>query len=48
MQRIGEARKAGLLSFPESNGPILWPRFQMRETLVSANRAALHDAQAAA
>jgi hypothetical protein len=48
MKRISEARKSGLLTFPESNGPILWPRFQMRETLVVANRAALHDAQAAA
>ena len=28
MKRIGEARKAGVLSFPESNGPILWPRFR--------------------
>jgi hypothetical protein len=48
LKRISEARKAGLLTFSESNGPILWPRFQMRETLVSANRAALHDSQAAA
>jgi hypothetical protein len=48
MQRISDARKAGLLSFPESNGPILWPRFQMRDRLVSANRAASYDAQAAA
>jgi hypothetical protein len=48
MQHIGEARRSGLLTFPELNGPILWPRFQMRDTLVSANRAALHDAQAAA
>jgi hypothetical protein len=48
MERISEARKSGLLTFPESNGPILWPRFQMRETLVVVNRATLHDAQAAA
>jgi hypothetical protein len=48
MQRISEGRKSGLLTFPESNGPILWPRFQMRDTLVSANRAASYDAQAAA
>jgi hypothetical protein len=40
MKRIGEARKAGLLSFPTSNGPILWPRFQMRDTLAITNRAA--------
>jgi hypothetical protein len=48
MERIGEARKTGLLTFPDSNEPILWPRFQMRDTLVSANRAASYDAQAAA
>ena len=36
MQRIGEARKAGLLSFPESNGPILWPRFSLHETWAMA------------
>jgi hypothetical protein len=48
MRRIGEARKSGLLRFPESNGPILWPRYQMRETLVSANRATSYDAQAVA
>ena len=32
MKRISEARKAGLLSFPKSNGPIQWPRFSLRET----------------
>jgi hypothetical protein len=32
MERISEARRAGLLSFPESNGPILWPRFSLHET----------------
>jgi hypothetical protein len=48
MKRISESRKSGLLTFPESNGPILWPRFQMRETLVVTNRATLHDAQVAA
>jgi hypothetical protein len=48
MARIGQARSLGQLPFPEENGPMLWPRFQIRDTLVSANRAALHDAQAAA
>ena len=48
MQRIGEARQSGLLAFPKKNGPILWPRFQMRDTLVSADRADVHSAQAAA
>jgi hypothetical protein len=37
MDRIGEARKAGLLAFPEENGPILWPNFQLRETLALAH-----------
>jgi hypothetical protein len=32
MERISEARKSGLLRFQESNGPILWPRFSLRET----------------
>ena len=36
MERISEPRKAGLLSFPESNGPILWPRFSLRETWAMA------------
>jgi hypothetical protein len=48
MKRIGQARKACLLTFPKENGPILWPRFQMREMLASTARAALHDAQTAA
>jgi hypothetical protein len=48
LQRIGEARKAGLITFPEENGPILWPVFQMKGTLVSAHRAAAgKSAQAA-
>jgi hypothetical protein len=40
MRRIGEARKAGLLSFPEKNGPILWPRFSLHETWAMARQQA--------
>jgi hypothetical protein len=45
--RIGEALKAGLLALPEKNGPILWPRFDIRESLASASRPAMHYAQSA-
>jgi hypothetical protein len=47
MDRIGETLKAGLLAFPDKNGPILWPRFDIRETLASASRTAMHYAQSA-
>ena len=47
MDRIGEALKAGLLALPEKNGPILWPRFDIRESLASASRPAMHYAQSA-
>ena len=40
MERISEARKAGLLTFPESNGPILWPCFSLRETWAMARQEA--------
>jgi hypothetical protein len=40
MERISEARKAGLLTFPESNGPILWPRFRLREMWAMAGQEA--------
>jgi hypothetical protein len=40
MERISEARKAGLLSFPESNGPILCPHFTLRETWAMAPQQA--------
>jgi hypothetical protein len=45
MDRIGEALKAGLLALPDKNGPILWPRFDIRESLASASRPAMHYAQ---
>jgi hypothetical protein len=40
MERISEARKTGLLTFPESNGPILWPRFNLRDTWAMARQKA--------
>ena len=36
LERIGRARASGLLPFPEQNGPIVWPRFTLRQTLTSA------------
>lgn len=38
LKRIGEARKTGPLSFPESNGPILWPHFSLRDTWAMARQ----------
>ncbi len=35
-KRRGWARKSGALPFPEKNGPILWPRFEMRQALLAA------------
>ena len=34
MKRIGQARSMNLLSFPEKNGPIVWPQYTIRGTLV--------------
>ena len=31
--RIGRACSAGLVPFPEKNGPVLWPTFNMKDTL---------------
>lgn len=33
LQRIGRSRAAGDIPFPEKNGPVLWPTFEMRELL---------------
>jgi hypothetical protein len=33
LARIGSARCAGLLPFPESIGPVLWPRYTIRQAL---------------
>jgi hypothetical protein len=47
MDRIGETLRAGLLDFPDKSGPILWLRFDIRETLASASRPAADYAQPA-
>jgi hypothetical protein len=33
MERIGRARADGKLSFPDQNGPVLWPRFAVGHAL---------------
>jgi hypothetical protein len=33
MKQIGEARSMGLLPFPEKNGPVVWPRYSIRDAL---------------
>ena len=33
LERIGRSRAAGTIPFPEKNGPVLWPTFEMRELL---------------
>jgi hypothetical protein len=33
LERIGRSRAAGMIPFPEKNGPIIWPTFEMRELL---------------
>ncbi len=30
LERIGRARSAGRISYPETNGPIVWPTFEMK------------------
>jgi hypothetical protein len=36
MQRTSEALKNRMLSFPEKNGPVLWPRFTLGQVLRAA------------
>ncbi|MGF7183825.1 hypothetical protein [Tunturiibacter psychrotolerans] len=36
LEQIGRACAAGSLPFPKKNGPILWPRFTMRDALASS------------
>jgi hypothetical protein len=36
LARIGRARSLGRLSFPEKNGPVLWPRYTIRRADISA------------
>jgi hypothetical protein len=33
MKRMGRARSMNLLSFPEKNGPIVWPQYTIRDAL---------------
>jgi hypothetical protein len=33
MIRMGQARALGLLPFPEKNGPVVWPRYTIRDAL---------------
>lgn len=35
LERIGKARFSGSIPFPESNGPILWPSYQMSDLLTA-------------
>jgi hypothetical protein len=43
MDRVGEARRAGLLDFSLKNGPILWPRFDVRRILETACKSATEN-----
>jgi hypothetical protein len=33
LERIGRSRAAESISFPEKNGPVIWPAFEMRQLL---------------
>ena len=33
LERIGRARAAGMIPFPETNGPIIWPAFEIKDLL---------------
>jgi hypothetical protein len=33
LERIGRSRAAGNIPFPEKNGPVIWPTFEMRQLL---------------
>jgi hypothetical protein len=37
--RIGRARSIGLLPFSEKNGPVLWPRYTVRQALKTSSMA---------
>jgi hypothetical protein len=34
MKRMGQARSMNLLPFPEKNGPVVWPKYSIRDALV--------------
>ena len=44
LARIGRARSLGLLPFPEKNGPVLWPRYTIRQALQASSLALTSDA----
>jgi hypothetical protein len=44
LARIGRARSLGLLPFPEENGPVLWPRYTIRQALKASSLALTSDA----
>jgi hypothetical protein len=39
LARLGRARSLGLLPFPEKNGPVLWPRYTIRQALKTSSLA---------
>jgi hypothetical protein len=44
LARLGRARSLGLLPFPEKNGPVLWPRYTIRQALEASSLALTSDA----
>ena len=44
LARLGRARSLGLLAFPEKNGPVLWPRYTIRQALEASSLALTSDA----
>jgi hypothetical protein len=44
LARIGQARSQGLLPFPEKNGPVLWPRYTIRQALKASSLTVSSDA----
>ncbi|HET9101548.1 MAG TPA: hypothetical protein VFN62_14225 [Acidobacteriaceae bacterium] len=44
LARIGRARSLGYLPFPEKNGPVLWPRYTIRQALKASSVASTSDA----
>jgi hypothetical protein len=39
LARLGQARSLRLLPFPEKNGPVLWPRYTIRQALEASSLA---------
>ena len=44
LARLGRARSLGLLPFPEKNGPVIWPRYTIRQALKDSSLAMSSDA----